>query len=74
MGKRGAYRKMYGAKLDGRHRMRMVIGRDGKSLGGDEVELVGMVTETIVIGHQGLATVSTKRGAMFGPEDRVVSG
>jgi hypothetical protein len=52
----------------------MVIGRDGKSLGGDEVELVGMVTETMVIGHQSFATVSTKRGAIFGPEDRVVNG
>jgi hypothetical protein len=54
--------------------MRMVIGRDGKSLGGDEVELVLMVTETIVIGHQIFATVSAKRGAVFGPEDRVVNG
>jgi hypothetical protein len=52
----------------------MVIGRDGKSLGGDEVELVGMVTETILIGHQRFATVSTRRGAIFGPEDRVANG
>jgi hypothetical protein len=41
--------------------MRIVIGRDGKSLGWDEVESVGMVTGTIVIGHQRFATVSTKR-------------
>jgi hypothetical protein len=54
--------------------MRMVIGRDGKSLGGDEVELVGMVTETIVIGHQRFSTVSKKRGTILDPEDRVVNG
>jgi hypothetical protein len=54
--------------------MRMIIGRDGKSLGGHEVELVGMVTETIVIGHQRFSTVSTNRDAVFGPEDRVVNG
>jgi hypothetical protein len=74
MGEQGTNRKRYGAKLDGRHRMRMVIGRDGKLLEGDEVGLVGMVTETIVIGHQIFATVSPKRGAIFGPEDRVVNG
>jgi hypothetical protein len=37
----------------------VVIGPDGKSLRGDEVELVGTVVETIVIGHQRIATVST---------------
>jgi hypothetical protein len=45
MGEQGTNRKRYGAKLDGRHRMRMVIGRDGKLLEGDEVGLVGMVTD-----------------------------
>jgi hypothetical protein len=54
--------------------MRVVIGRDGKSLGGDEVELVGMAIETIMIGHQRFAIVRTKRGEILGPEDRVVNG
>jgi hypothetical protein len=40
----------------------------------DEVELVGMVKEATVIGHQIFATVSAKRGATLGPEDRVVNG
>jgi hypothetical protein len=54
--------------------MRVLIGRDGKSLGEDEVELVGMAIETIMIGHQRFAIVSTKRGEILGPEDRVVDG
>jgi hypothetical protein len=58
-------KQRYGAKLDGKHCIRMVIGRDCKSLGGDEVELVGMVTETIVIDHQRFATVSTNRGYIW---------